>query len=76
MTTKIKYEPRSIVIALESHITPESETIRAGDRVRADHPAVLRNPQLFHVDGLTTAQIQALHSERLDIDTLLARKGQ
>jgi hypothetical protein len=60
---KITYPKGSVVVCLESHAGPE-DTIRAGDRLRSDHPAVLRNPQLFHVEGLTTSEIHALHQER------------
>jgi hypothetical protein len=64
MATKIKYAPGSIVVCLESHVGPDDNAIRAGDRVRADHPNVLRNPQLFHEEGLTTQQIHELHQSR------------
>ena len=60
---KITYPKGSIVVCLESHVG--DDTIRAGDRLRADHPAVIRNPQFFHVEGLTTDEIHALHQERL-----------
>jgi len=61
---KITYEPGSMVVCLESNVGPDGDTIRQGDRIRASHPQVLRNPQLFHVEGLTTKEVHELRQAR------------
>ena len=59
----IKYPAGSVVVCLVSFAS-DQDAIHAGDRVRSDHPEVVRNPHFFHVDGLTTDEIHGLRQAR------------
>ena len=75
MTNIPKIDKAAMYVVLESHISADGITYRAGDLIRGSHADPQAHPEMYAISGLSTDEMSVLHQQRFGIEVLLARQG-